>query len=122
MDTGSETPPRRRRTKTEKRRIVGETFEPGASGARVARAHEVNANQVFRWRKLYREGLLEAEFEKPASEWLPVRLADITTEAPRTNPAAPPSGIDVELAGGRLRVEGPADPPTLRLLVELLRA
>jgi transposase-like protein len=41
----------------EKRRIVEETLEPDASVARVARAHRVNANQVFHWR---RQGLLGA--------------------------------------------------------------
>jgi transposase len=49
---------RRMRSKAERRRIVEETLEPGASVARVARAHGVNANQVFKWRTLYREGRL----------------------------------------------------------------
>jgi transposase-like protein len=49
---------RRRRTIAEKRRVVEETMEPGASVARVARAHEVNANQVFHWRRLYERGRL----------------------------------------------------------------
>ncbi|MBI5086525.1 MAG: transposase [Acidobacteria bacterium] len=35
---------RRYRSKQERRRIVEESFAPGASVARVARAHEVNAN------------------------------------------------------------------------------
>ena len=43
----------------EKRRIVEETLEPEASVARVARAHGVNANQVFHWRRQYRQGLLD---------------------------------------------------------------
>ncbi len=42
----------------EKRRIVEETLQPGASVAKVARAHGVNANQVFAWRRQYRQGLL----------------------------------------------------------------
>ena len=41
-----------------KRQFVEETLEPGASVARVARQHAVNANQVFYWRKKYREGRL----------------------------------------------------------------
>ncbi len=49
---------RRRRSLEEKRRIVEETLESGASVARVARRHAVNANQVFYWRKKYREGRL----------------------------------------------------------------
>ena len=38
---------RRRRSVQERRRIVEETLAPGASVARVARAHGVNANQVL---------------------------------------------------------------------------
>jgi len=37
----------------------GKTLLPGASVSRVARRHDVNANQVFYWRKLYREGSSE---------------------------------------------------------------
>ena len=47
---------RRRRSVQERRQIVGETLAPGALVARVARAHGVNANQVFWWRTLYRRG------------------------------------------------------------------
>jgi transposase len=41
-----------------RRRIVEETLGAGASVARVALKHEVNANQVFQWRRLYRDGKL----------------------------------------------------------------
>lgn len=49
---------RRRRSATEKRLIVEQTLEPGASVARVARAHGLNANVVFHWRREHREGKL----------------------------------------------------------------
>ena len=48
----------RRRPAEEKRRIVEETLAPGASVAVVARRHDVNANQVFMWRRQYRAGKL----------------------------------------------------------------
>jgi len=51
-------PKRQQRTVEEKRRIVEETLAEGASVARVARAHGVNANQVFTWRRLYHAGRL----------------------------------------------------------------
>jgi transposase len=38
--------------------IVEQTLRPGASVARIAREHGINANQVFLWRKRYREGTL----------------------------------------------------------------
>jgi len=34
-----------------KRQIVAETQEPGASVSVVARRHDVNANQLFKWRR-----------------------------------------------------------------------
>jgi transposase len=48
---------KRRRTIKERRDIVEETLVPGASVARVARKHELNANQVFYGRKLFREAV-----------------------------------------------------------------
>ncbi len=41
-----------------KRQIVAETLVPGASASVVARQHDVNANQLFRWRRDWRDGLL----------------------------------------------------------------
>src|SRR5215472_17958821 len=52
---------RQRRSIAEKRRMVEETLVEGASVARIARAHGVNANQVFGWRRLYLAGRLGAE-------------------------------------------------------------
>jgi len=121
MDEEAQKPARRRRSKQERRRIVEESFEPGVSVARLARAHEVNANQIFHWRKLYREGLLADEPSQAAGRWLPVRLADAAPEEPRPAPGAPASGaIEVELARGRARIEGAPDAGALRLVLELL--
>src|SRR5271163_738113 len=41
-----------------KRRIVEETMKPGMSVSIVARRHDINANLVFSWRKLYQDGRL----------------------------------------------------------------
>lgn len=51
---------RRRRSVEEKLAIVRDTFEPGATVSGVARRHQMNANQVFAWRKLYQNGSLSA--------------------------------------------------------------
>jgi transposase len=45
--------PRRRRSATERRLIVEETLQAGASVARVAQKHGINASQIFQWRRLY---------------------------------------------------------------------
>ncbi len=41
-----------------KRALVALSVEPGASVARIARDHGVNANQVFSWRRLDEQGRL----------------------------------------------------------------
>jgi transposase len=111
----------------EKRRIVEETLEPGASVAKVARAHGVNANQVFAWRRQYRQGLLG---EGPAEtvNLLPVHVTGTrASKAPRsvkrqaTHRTTEATGtIYVELAKGHLRVMGRVDAEALRAVLEQL--
>jgi transposase len=59
----------------EKRQIIEEALRPGASVAAVARAHGINANMLFHWRKLYRAGLLPNP-ETGAVRSLPVRVSE----------------------------------------------
>ena len=51
---------RRRWSAEEKRTILEEVEQPGNSVSSVARRLGVNPNQLFRWRKLQREGALVA--------------------------------------------------------------
>jgi transposase len=96
-------------------RIVEETFVAGASVSRVARRHDVNANQVFYWRKLYREGRLGAK-QLLAVEVTKDRSASVTEEA-----SVPSSGtIEIKLAKGSLRVFGSIDVSALRVVLECL--
>jgi transposase len=116
-------PQRRRHSLEEKRRVVEETLEPGASVARVARAHGVNANQVFAWRRLYRQGLLENANGKAAG-LLAVRVVEtpaVKEAARSTATQRTPSGmIQVELPKGHLRIVGHVDTEALRVLLEKL--
>ena len=72
-----------------KRAVVEETLRPGASVALVARMHGINANQVFCWRKLYREGqlgdassaMLPVTIESPRFPWRPVGLSQAAMAA-----------------------------------------
>jgi len=118
-------PQRRRHALEEKRRIVEETLGPGASVARVARAHGVNANQVFAWRRLYRQGLLENPNGRVAG-LLPVRVVETSVakaaaRARRTSAHGAPTGmIQVELPKGHLRIAGCVDVDALRVVLEQL--
>jgi transposase len=108
---------RRNRSKQERRGIVEETFKPGASVAVIARAHGVNANQVFHWRKLYHEGLLDVTLA--STPLMPVRITEVVSEAPSPSKAC--SGtIHIELGRTRIRVEGSVDTENLRIILEHL--
>ena len=112
---------RRFRSKAERRRIVEETLVSGASVSRIARAHGVNANQVFHWRKLYRTGQLD--LEAAAAGFLPVRIESADLEAAPNVPRPAKAGgmIDVDLGHARVRIEGTVDPGCVRAALEALR-
>src|SRR5215471_3350584 len=118
---GSAADPRQRRSIAEKRRIVEETLTPGTSVARVARAHNVNTNQVFGWRRLYLAGRLGEQ--KAGIKLLPVRVSEsesaITLEHSGRSLSDPEQGtIHIELRHAQIRIEGKADPAVVRVLLE----
>jgi transposase len=109
----------------EKLRIVEETLVEGASVALVARAHGVNANLVFNWRRLYQAGRLGRSSE---AKLLPVRVTPESSTATRTSlcgPRATPSSlvgtIHIRLNHAQVSIEGSADPVLLRVVLECLQ-
>ena len=97
----------------------------GASVARVALKHGVNANQVFQWRRLYRDGKLGVPPEG-AMKLLPVSVAD-DEEPLRPEPAEVVSSssgaIHIELPGEvRISLEGSVDPGVVRAVLKSLRS
>jgi transposase len=111
----------RRRTWSDedKLRILAEAREPEVSLASVARRHDLCPQQLYAWRRLFREAA-EARAETPVV-FLPVEVSDASTR-----PAAPRSrrrtkAVEVTLVGGRrLRVDPDIDPDTLCRLVQAL--
>ena len=122
-----EQPKRQRRSIAEKRRIVELAMQPGASIARIAREHGVNANMVHYWRKLYREGRL-GESKTNSVRLLPVSVSEAAVAAvvePLQNLSLSPStaysgSIYIEFAKVHLRIEAGADAALLRLVLESL--
>ena len=91
-------PGRRRRSWSldEKRRIVDESLEDSASLAEVARRHDLNANQLFTWRRQFG---VEAAGPKDVAPILPVTIALETAAAEEPDPGS--SGqIEIVLADG----------------------
>ena len=107
------------RSKEERRRIVEETFKPGASVALVARANGVNANQVFKWRTQYRNGRLGND--SPAT-LIPVKISEaipsVQPGSGRRSKAKQSGLIDIDLGHARVRIEGRADPECVRAALE----
>jgi transposase len=98
-----------------KRQIVAETLEPGSSVSIVARRHDVNANQLFLWR---RQLMARSRASGNGALW-PV---EIVPEPSRDRPAENSGSIEIEFGNGaRLRVRGAMAPEMLRQVIALLR-
>ena len=126
-EAGAGRPIRRWRTLSEKRRIAELTFEPGASVAVVARANGVNANQVFKWRRLLQRGELKEDAAAQTS-LLPVMLsvpndtADGGGSVDLNEQPVQGGSIHIEFPGkAMISVERGADPVLLRSILESLR-
>ena len=117
--------PRRRRSAAERRGVVEETLEPGASVAKVALRYGINANQVFQWRRLYRDGKLGGT---PADRMklLPVSVVedDVPAIMEQVEPTVSSSGaIHIELPGEiRISLEGSVDRDLVSTVLKSLRA
>ena len=102
-----------------KREIVAATYAPGSSVSTVARNYDVNANQVFSWRKLYRED------PHRASAPLAPQLIPVMVTAEQDGVAAPPptvaETIEIDVAGKyRVRVSSGFDGQALRRVLDVL--
>ena len=93
-----------------KRRIVAEALAPGTSVSVVARRHDLNANQLFKWIRQSETGW----GSKPA-------LVPVEVQSPAGS-AAGGGTIEIDLAcGARVRITGAVDVAVLRQVLERLR-
>jgi transposase len=109
---------RRRWSSEDKRRIVAETFAPGASVSIVARRHDLNANMLFTWRR-------EARRAPPPMIEGPVAFvaAEIAGELSSAASATSVAGgrMEVALPGGeRVIVGADVDAAALARVIKVL--
>ena len=100
-----------------KREIVAASLAPGSSVSMVARHYDVNANQVFSWRKRYREGLRPPPAPS-APQLIPVM---ITAAAVTAESSTVVEKIEIDVAGKyRVRVGSGFDGQVLRRVLDVL--
>lgn len=126
---------RRRYEAAFKRHLVELSLVPGASVARIALDHRLNANILFKWRREQLRELAHAA-PKPAAGLLPVTVGEPQRAAVEAAGQArnastarkPPPGtavagvIEIDLPLGRVRLTGAVDLAALRVVVEALSA
>jgi transposase len=104
-----------------KRSVVAQSLRGGTSVARVAREHNVNANQVFAWRKQFSDVQPSAPADD-ACTFLPVALAAVPA-APVSvvdHSCTPPGVIELTVGKAQLRLEGAVDTAVLALVLQRL--
>lgn len=110
-----------------KRELVAKTLAPGASVARIAREHGINANQVFKWR---RQQLLaeQPRAGEGALSHKPVTLMPVTVVGDEEPVPAEPGArarveglIEITLGGAQVRILGAVDVTTLDHVLSSLR-
>jgi transposase len=102
-----------------KREIVAASLAPGASVSMVARHYDVNANQVFDWRKRYRDEP-DVLADRSVPQLIPVMVtAEQDTVAKQ--PSSVAETIEIDLAGKyRVRVSSGVDAQALRRVLDVL--
>ena len=132
---------RRRWPEAVKRELVAATFEPGASVSIVARRHDVNANQLFKWRRQLGGRSDDASVEPV--RMLPVEITSPTLATPRRSAPARDPGrrraeialragaaptavaglVEIKLPGGaRVTITGKVDPATVAAAIRAATA
>jgi transposase len=102
-----------------KREIVAATFAPGSSVSIIARQYDVNANQVFSWRRHYRDDP-RPPAAPPAPQLIPVMIT-AEQDAVATPPSTVAEKIEIDVAGKyRVRIGGVVDGQALRRVLDVL--
>lgn len=102
----------------DKLRILAEAEAHGVSLAAVARRHDLCPQQLYAWRRLFRQAAQPVASGRPAT-FLPVEVSD--AQVPAAKPRGRARSVEVTLVGGRrLRIDPEIDPEALRRLVQAL--
>ena len=117
--------PRRRFSREYKRQVVETVLASPSSLARVAREHDLNHNQLSRWRREYQRGMYDPPSASP--RLLPVCLdtdsmqeAAVPIAAPATASMLSPT-LELHLPKGKVVIRGAMTMPLLRQVIEAMQ-
>ena len=102
----------------EKRAIVDEAQRATSSISAVARRHGITPSLLFRWRRELRPPGQSTE-PPPAPAFVPLVLP-APVETPRPPEESRGGVVEVEWAGGRVRIAGPVDLATIAAVLGIL--
>ena len=112
-----------------KEELIAQSLVPGAAVAGIAMKGGINANLLFKWR---REHVRAMAVSAPTAAMLlpvcvigeaasPSSVQPAVRVGPATDRSSPPSVIEVEIAGARLRLRGAVDETALSIVLRALR-
>jgi transposase len=105
-----------------KREIVAATYLPGSSVSIVARRYDVNANQVFRWRRIAETSGSTASSSSSSSGLMPVTITPEPGDKAASAQPAHSDTIEIEVGGDcRVRVGSSFDGRALKRVLDVLR-
>ena len=114
-----------------KRELVQRSLQPGASVSAIALENGINANVLFKWRRLHLRGLRAACGAEPGVAVQPMLLpvnvsvsaqAAPAHAAPKRSTAVVAGVIEIDISGARVRVRGAVEETSLRCVLHTLRA
>ncbi len=108
---------RRRWPRSEKARIVAESYAPGASATAVAIRHGLNRNQILAWRRQFRNRAAVVDSAGP--EFVPVAVASQTGFGPGIGRES--GWIEMITGGITIRVGAAFDIGDLRRVLQVVR-
>jgi len=119
--------PRRKHAAAFKRKLIARSLQPGASVSAIALEHGINANLLFKWRRMQLQAGLGAGGElatvgSPAAVLLPVK---VETRLPVAAAAAlvsrpSPGSIEIDIGAARVRLRGAVDEASVRCVLQAL--
>lgn len=122
---------RREHSPALKRELIARSLQPGASVSGIALDVGINANLLFKWRREHlrsngQAAVLATPTAKPVL--LPVTIDSPTPQvtaapAPPRPPASRAStgSIEIDIGGARVRLRGPIDEASVRVVLQALR-